>query len=149
MEFVYLPYWDSGSKKQDTHPHAAVLHLKDGRNVPVNVIGGIAPLYFYVDSEKTMRGVYQMLEVVKREIDEQRSQGVEQIAIAAEKLMAVPMGRVKRRKLTLRQKAILAPQLIMGVAILALGIAMMEKLFLFVGSMLVALFVLLGYPDRD
>jgi len=149
MELVYLPYWDSGSKKQDTHPHAAVLHLKDGRSVPVNVIGGMAPLYFYVDSEKTMRGVYQMLEVVKREIDEQRSQGVEQIVIAVEKLEAVPMGKVKRRKLTLRQKVILAPSLIMGVAILVLGIAMMEKIFLFVGSMLVALFVLLGYPDRD
>jgi hypothetical protein len=88
MDLVYLPYYDSKRKAQDTHPHAATMHLRGGKSVYVNVVGGWAPMYLYVRSETTMRGIYRMLEVIKREIDEQRAAGVKEIVIPAEKLRA-------------------------------------------------------------
>jgi len=88
MDLVYLPYHDSERKVQDTHPHAAIMHLRGEKTVYVNVVGGWAPMYFYVKSEATMRGIYRMLEVIKREIDEQRAAGVKDIVIPAEKLRA-------------------------------------------------------------
>jgi len=86
MDLKYLPYYDSGKKAQDTHPHAAILHLMDRKVVYVNVVGGWTPMYFYVKSETTLRGIYRMLEVIKREIDGQRSKGVKEIVIDAQKL---------------------------------------------------------------
>jgi hypothetical protein len=86
MEIEHRSYWNAETKKDDTHPHACYLHLKNGKTVWINVLTGFAPLYMFIHSETMMRGVYRMLEAVKVEIESQRMRGMEEIVMSAEKL---------------------------------------------------------------
>ncbi len=86
MEIEHRSYWNPETKKEDTHPHACYLHLKNGKTVWINVLTGFAPLYMFIHSETVMRGVYRMLEVIKAEMEDQRLKGVGELVMPAEKL---------------------------------------------------------------
>ncbi len=153
VEIKHSSYTNKEGKVLEAHPHMAELLLEDDSTITIGVVTGLTPLGLYLWSEKDMRGIFRLLEVIKQRISEQRSRRISSIAIPVEAFQGA-MGGWETRLFRKKTKGELLGKVgeviflaSMGACIMAAGLLAGLWVLVLVGSMLCFLSFLIGYAQ--